>query len=423
MAGEWESVLVSEVADSISDTHLRGEDKLVFLNTSDVLLGKVLHRTYSEVGHWPGQAKKSIRRDDILFSEIRPANGRWAFIDFDAADFVVSTKLMVIRPRTKRVVPRFLYHFLTSAGTTGWLQHLAESRSGTFPQITFDQVAELELGLPSLDAQEAVAKFLDCIDDKIELNRRTNETLEAMARALFKSWFVDFDPVRAKVEGRATGLPQPLADLFPDSFENSGREETPRAWALGRVDDEFDLTMGQSPPGNTYNDAGDGLPFYQGRTDFGSRFPTRRVFCTAPTRRAKQGDTLISVRAPVGDINMAAEDCAIGRGVASARHKTGSRSYTYQFMRSQSEVFDRFEGEGTVFGSIGKKDFHAISCVVPPRSLVVEFERRLAPVDGRIEITERETRTLACLRDALLPKLISGELRLKQAEKIVERVV
>ena len=120
MAADLESVLVGEIADSVSDTHLRAQNKLVFLNTSDVLLGKVLHRTYSDVRHWPGQAKKSVRRDDILFSEIRPANGRWAFIDFDAADFVVSTKLMVIRPRAKRVVPRFLYHFLTSAETTGW---------------------------------------------------------------------------------------------------------------------------------------------------------------------------------------------------------------------------------------------------------------------------------------------------------------
>ena len=210
------------------------------------------------------------------------------------------------------------------------------------------------------------------------------------------------------------GLPKHIADLFPDSLEDSELGEIPKGWEVGCIDDEFDLTMGQSPPGNTYNEYGDGLPFYQGRTDFGFRFPTRRIYCTAPTRFAKRGDTLISVRAPVGDINMAGEDCAIGRGVAAARHKTGSRSYSYQFMRSQAEVFDRFEAEGTVFGSIGKRDFHAISCVVPPRGLVVEFERRIAAVDGRIEVTDHETRTLAALRDILLPKLITGELRVKE---------
>jgi len=230
------------------------------------------------------------------------------------------------------------------------------------------------------------------------------EMLEAMARALFQSWFVDFDAVRAKAEGRELGLPKEVADLFPDHFEDSELGEIPAGWEVGCVDDEFELTMGQSPPGETYNQVGEGLPFYQGRTDFGLRSPTRRVYCTAPTRMARAGDTLISVRAPVGDINMASEDCAIGRGVAAARHKAGSRSYSYQFMRGLHEVFARFEAEGTVFGSIGKKEFHAIPCVMPPRDVVVGFETMLSHVDSRIEGTERESRTLAARRDTLLPK-------------------
>ena len=105
---------------------------------------------------------------------------------------------------------------------------------------------------------------------------------------------------------------------------------------------------------------------------------------------AKAGDTLVSVRAPVGDINMATEDCAIGRGVAAVRHKAGSRSYSYQFMQSIEEVFARFEAEGTVFGSIGKTDFHAIACVQPPRELVLAYEARVSPLDDRVEV-ERDT--------------------------------
>jgi type I restriction enzyme S subunit len=234
---------------------------------------------------------------------------------------------------------------------------------------------------------------------------------------------VDFDPVRATVEGRDPGLPKPLANLFPARLVDSELGEIPEEWGVGCVDDEFELTMGQSPPGETYNEAGEGLPFYQGRADFGTRFPSRRVYCTAPSRLARAGDTLISVRAPVGDINMATEDCAIGRGVAAARHRSGSRSYTFQFMRSIEEVFARFEAEGTVFGSIGKKDFHAISCARPPRAVIGEFEAMLAPIDGRIEVIEHESRTLAGLRDALLPKLISGELRLRAAKDFVQAVV
>jgi type I restriction enzyme S subunit len=289
------------------------------------------------------------------------------------------------------------------------------------PYVSLTSQRGLSVTLPPIETQRASAHLLGTLDDKLELNRRMNETLEAMARALFQSWFVDFDPVRSKAEGRDTGLTKAIADVFPDSFEDSELGEIPRGWEVGSVDDEFDLTMGQSPPGETYNEVCEGLPFYQGRADFGIRFPTRRVYCTAPTRLGSTGDTLISVRAPVGDINMSTERCAIGRGVAAARHKTGSRSYSYQFMHSIEEVFARFEGEGTVFGSIGKKDFHAIPCVMPPSDLVLAFERSLSPIDDRIEVNERESRTLVALRDTLLPKLISGELRLPDAERLIGR--
>src|SRR3989338_6474963 len=193
MAGEWTKTLIGDLADSISETHSFEKEQLIFLNTSDILQGKILHRSYSPRKNFPGQAKKAIRKGDILFSEIRPANGRYAYVDTQADDYIVSTKLMVIRAR-RGVLSRYLYHFLTSRQITNWLQHLAESRSGTFPQITFDEVASLEIDLPPKQIQGAIVEFIDAIDNKVELNRRMNETLEAMARAIFKSWFVDGDP-------------------------------------------------------------------------------------------------------------------------------------------------------------------------------------------------------------------------------------
>jgi type I restriction enzyme S subunit len=413
MAGDYPITKIGDLASSISETHKFGKEQLIFLNTSDIQHGNFLHRTYSTVKNWPGQAKKSIRKDDILFSEIRPANGRWAYVEDEADDFVVSTKLMVIRAKQDRLFPKFLYQFLTSSEITKWLQHLAESRSGTFPQITFDQVATLELPLPPLSEQRAIAHILGTLDDKIELNRRMNETLEAMARALFKSWFVDFDPVRAKAEGRDPGLPKPIADLFPDSFEDSALGEIPKGWQCSNVGKHFKLTMGQSPPGSTYNESGNGLPFFQGRTDFGFRFPSRRVFCTAPTRLAEVGDTLVSVRAPVGDVNIAIEPCAVGRGVAAVRHLSGSSSFTYHAMHNLGDHFGKFEGEGTVFGSINKADFERLPFVAPPQAVLDCFERLASPVDDRVESNEGESRILAALRDSLLPKLVSGELRVK----------
>jgi len=359
---------------------------------------------------------------DLVFPH-RGAIGQVGIVPgHERARFVMSTSLMKLTCNLALVDPLFVFYFFRSEpGRRALLQHASTVGTPGIGQ-PLSSLRSITVPVPSLSEQRAIVHMIGTLDEKIDLNRRMNETLEAMARALFISWFVNFDPVRAKFEGRDPGLPQHLANLFPDSFADSEMGEIPRGWEVGYVSDEFDLTMGQSPPGTTYNEAGEGLPFFQGRTDFGFRFPARRVYCTAPTRFAKKNDTLISVRAPVGDINMAVEDCAIGRGVAAARHSTGSRSYSFQFMRSKAAVFDRFEADGTVFGSIGKKDFRAITCVVPPRGLVLEFERLLAPVDGRVEVTEQQTQTLAALRDALLPSLISGELRLADAEEVLERV-
>jgi type I restriction enzyme S subunit len=228
--------------------------------------------------------------------------------------------------------------------------------------------------------------------------------------------------VRAKLDRRDPGLPKPVADLFPDRLIRSEFGEIPESWRSAFIGDEFSLTTGQSPLGETYNEVGRGIPFFQGRADFGFRCPSRRVYCTSPTRLAKPGDTLISVRAPFADINMAAEDYAIGRGVAAVRHKTDSRSYTYQCMGSLDGVFVRFEAEGTMFGSVSKKDFLAIRSVCPPRKVVARFEQAAGSLDTRIESNERMNQSLPALRDALLPKLISGELRVKDAERFMEAV-
>ena len=289
------------------------------------------------------------------------------------------------------------------------------------PTLNRNHIHPLPVCVPTLSGQCSISKILRSLDDRIDHNRVLAANLEAIARRLFKSWFVDFDPVRAKMAGeKPLGLADDIAALFPDRFVESEMGEIPEGWRVGCVDDEFSLTMGQSPPGSTYNEIGDGLPFYQGRTDFTFRFPKRRVFCSAPSRFAKLGETLVSVRAPVGDINMALEDCAIGRGVAAARHRSGSRSYTYHYMYSLEDVFANFEADGTVFGSISKKDFHAISCIGPSDKVIEAFEQVCNPIDGRLEICEQESRTLATLRDALLPKLISGEIRVSDVQSQIE---
>ena len=309
-------------------------------------------------------------------------------------------------------------HFVQQCLLSRPLQHLMDVWCNTTVQATLNlkEIRQLPLPWPPKKSRDAIAAFGKALDDKIELNRRMNATLEAMARALFQSWFVDFDPVRAKLDGRPPAALDPAtAALFPEHLEDSPLGHIPKGWTAGTVVEGFNLTMGQSPPGDTYNEEGNGLPFYQGRTDFGFRFPTRRIYCSAPTRYAKPGDTLVSVRAPVGDINMANEECCIGRGVAAVRHKSGATSFTYHSMAHLYPDFARFEAEGTVFGSINKDSFEKLRFVIPPDEIVAAYERQAGPLDEQIRTLENQSRTLATLRDTLLPKLLSGELSVAES--------
>ena len=313
--------------------------------------------------------------------------------------------------------------YLKFAMQAAFVQNQLKARSTgtTILGISQRELRKVEIPLPPLSEQRRIAHILGTLDQKIELNRQMNETLEATARAIFKSWFVNFDPVKAKVEGRKPAcMDTETAALFPSAFQNSALGKIPMEWQVNTIDKDFNLTMGQSPPGSTYNEDENGVLFYQGRKDFGFRYPTRRVYCTAPKRFAEKGDTLVSVRAPVGDINMVKEKCCIGRGVAAIRHKTESRSYTYYTMQSLQKIFSRYEAEGTVFGSINKRDFQTLSQLSPPNEIIEVFERLVYPLDQSIENNENESRTLTQTRDTLLPKLLSGEIRVDDAAEMLE---
>ena len=312
--------------------------------------------------------------------------------------------------------PRFTSYFLKT------IDFWSCSDKAAVPGVNRNHLHELSASIPPVEEQKAIAHILGTLDGKIELNRKTNETLEAMAKAIFKSWFVDFDPVRAKAEGRPTGLPDEISDLFPDSFEESELGEIPSGWEAGCLSDCCEITMGQSPPGDTYNEVGDGLPFYQGKTDFGFRFPGRRVYCSAPTRQASIGATLISVRAPVGSVNIAREVCSIGRGIAALKSRHSADSFVYYLVGTLQRVFESYNSEGTVFGAINGKDLASIQIVAPSTEAIAAFNSQCLPMDESIQSNTLETEYLTTIRDALLPKLISGEIRIPDAERMLEEV-
>ena len=239
------------------------------------------------------------------------------------------------------------------------------------PGINRNHINLCPVAIPDRDTQETVAAILDSLDKKITLNQKTNDYLAEMADALFTNAF-------GKLEDNAT------------------------------LSDVADITMGQSPAGTSYNENGEGIVFYQGRGEFGWRYPSRKLYTTEPRRMAKAGDVLLSVRAPVGDLNVAYEDCCIGRGLAAISCKYPS--YCLYLMRSLRKKFAIYNGEGTVFGSINAEALRSLKIALPGEDAMDAFEQQSSFIDSQIRCNEAENRNLSQLRDALLPKLMSGDI-------------
>ncbi|WP_213521587.1 restriction endonuclease subunit S [Nonlabens sp.] len=446
-------VQLGELIDSISKTHKFDKEELVFLNTSDVSEGKILINHYSKVKDLKGQAKKTIKNGDILYSEIRPKNRRYAYVKEleNPEDYVVSTKLMVLRNKSELLDNDYLYQFLTAESTVNYLQRKAENRIGSFPQITFNVLKQIKIWLPEIKTQKQIAKVLSDLDAKIELNNQINQQLESMAKTLYDYWFVQFDfPVSTaldmtteNVSSSATSSVSSSASLRAESrsendleFENKEpvstaldmtavkgyksaggkmvyneelKREIPDGWESGVLSDIANITMGQSPAGSSYNEEGLGTVFYQGSTDFGSRFPTVRKYTTEPSRMASENDILLSVRAPVGTLNQATESCCIGRGLAALNEKSGSNSFLWSQMEYFKQVFDRSNATGTTFGSITKSELFGLQLSIPPQVIVNKFKKLADPLHEQIVVNAKQNQKLTELRDWLLPMLMNGQ--------------
>lgn len=270
--------------------------------------------------------------------------------------------------------PKFVFYFLKT------IDFSILNSGSAVPSLNRNHIHKIKVKIPQISEQKAIAAILSSLDDKIDLLHRQNKTLEALAGTLFRQWFI---------------------------------EEAQADWREGKLSDEFDFTMGQSPPGFSFNEEKIGIPMFQGNADFGFRFPTERIYTTDPKRFADKFDTLISVRAPVGAQNMASNHCCIGRGVAAFRYKAKKSFYTYTYfkLRSLMGEIQKFDDAGTVFGSIGKSDFEAIDVILPPLDVITYFEETAKPINDRIIFNCFQIHTLEKLRDTLLPKLMSGEVR------------
>ena len=292
---------------------------------------------------------------------------------------------------------RFLYYWLKNN-----YEQLRTLAAGVRKNLNSDDIKSFPFPDVNVTEQTKIADVLSSIDNAIQNNNLICNELESMSKTLYDYWFTQFDfPNEEGKPYRSSGGEMVWNDQL--------KRKIPKEWEAGQLSDIANITMGQSPAGETYNEDGNGTIFYQGCTDFGTRFPVPRVYTTAPTRFAQAGDILMSVRAPVGTLNVAIEDCSIGRGLAALNSKIGSQLYLWYTLAGFKQLFSVLDGNGTTFGSITKDALYEMKVVIPNPAQVRAFDKIVQPIEQKIRVIEEENRELTKLRDWLLPMLMNGQ--------------
>lgn len=400
---EWKEVDICQLCDSVSETYKGNASEVVLINTSDVLDGKCLNHEYVPNKKLKGQFKKTFRKGDILYSEIRPANKRFCFVDFEPKDYIASTKLMVLRAH-EDVDPQYLYQILRSNDTLAQLQMLAESRSGTFPQITYSELSNIMVSLPSQKAQKNIVSILSSLDRKIELNNKINADLEEMAQAIFKNWFVDFEPFK---DGK---------------FVDSELGMVPEGWKVGTLGDMGTIVCGKTPSKANSNYYGGDIPFIKIPDMHGNVFVE-----SSEDRLTEQGSLsqikklippyslMVSCIATVGLVSINTKPSHTNQQINTIiPHNKSALFYLYQYIKNNEELLKNMGRGGTTTLNVNTKSFSNIRLFIPSDIALLQFHQIVEGLFKKIELNMQESRTLSLLRDTLLPRLMSGELEVPE---------
>ena len=316
-----------------------------------------------------------LKPNDIVFARTGASTGRNYFYDGADGEFVYAGFLIKFSIDPSKVNPKYVKYYCMSDAYKGWIHSF--NTGSTRGNINAQTLGGIPVPIPPRPQQDGIVDILSSLDEKIRKNTEVNENLQEQAQALYTNMFI----------------------------QNNSNQ-----WSDGVLSDVAEIIMGQSPKGDTYNEDGVGTVFFQGRGEFGFRFPTRRLFTTDPKRMAQSNDVLMSVRAPVGDLNVAYEPCCIGRGLGAIRSKDNHQSFVLYTVFSLREKLDMFNGEGTVFGSINRDALNSMPIVIPTKEEMDRFEEIVAPMDAAIRNNYEEICRLEAIRDSLLPQLMSGEL-------------
>lgn len=394
----WKKVRLGEVA----DINKNSVDKnfpytgIEYVDISSVGTGLLLETQKYELKNAPGRARRLVKNGDTILSTVRPNRRSFLYIKNPQENLVVSTGFAVLTP-TKDTDNRFLYYVITDQRFTDYLTNHA--KGSAYPAIDTETIANAIIRLPSLSTQNKIASILSAYDDLIENNNRRIKILQEIAQSIYKEWFVNFRfPGHEKIK-----------------MIDSELGKIPEGWEVKRLGEICNIIMGQSPKSEFYNTTGEGLPFHQGVKDFGKRFPTHTTYCTIDNRIAEKGDILLSVRAPVGRLNIANTKLIIGRGLSSLRQKENLQSFLFYQLKTIFSEEDTM-GSGAIFNAVTKEDLNKIKFLVPDNGADKRFNEIVSPIDNQIENLQSQTVNLRSTRDLLLPKLISGKLSLDQSE-------
>jgi len=368
--------------------------------------------------------RKMAQAGDLLFCVRGSTTGRMNWAD---QDYAIGRGIAAIRHKSNPDLQPFVHAVLkyTLPGL------LAKATGSTFPNVSADQLARLWWPPLEDNEQRAIAHILGTLDDKIELNRGMSETLEAMARALFKSWFVYFDPVRAKAEGRDPGLPQHLADLFPDRLVDSELGEIPEGWEVKTIVEMAEVVGGSTPRTERDEYWESGVHHWVTPKDLsGLSLPvlldterkiTEDGLAQISSGLLPMGTVLLSSRAPIGYLAIAEVPVAINQGFIAMKPRQGVSNLFLLLWAETAHDEIVCHANGSTFLEISKANFRPIRTVAPSDLVMEAFDRMARPMYRKVVGQERQSRTLAALRDTLLPQLISGELRVHDAEGFIGR--
>ncbi len=334
----------------------------------------------------------TVEENDVLLNITGASVARCCMVPNKVLPARVNQHVAIIRSDKAKSNPFYIHFCLVSPH---YKDHLLSISHGgaTREALTKEKIEDFKIPLPPLLTQHKIATVLSTYDDLIENNLRRIKILEEMAQNFYREWFVKF--------------------RFPGHqntrFVDSPLGKIPAGWEVTNLGESCYLIMGQSPKSEFYNNDGIGLPFHQGVTNFGDRFPSDRLYCTIEGRIAEAGDILFSVRAPVGRMNIADKKIVIGRGISAIRHKEGYQFLLWEQLRNRFTEVDTM-GNGSIFASVTKSDMQGIELIFPPTSAMSDATFHLGPIHNEIDALTKKNTTLRQTRDLLLPKLISGEI-------------